>query len=223
MATTRRDYYEILGVSRDADDKAISPRFAGWPASSIPTSTTTRRPRSAFGRRRRPMRSSRSARPASSTTASATKGSARADSIRPTSATWRQLPSSSGTVFGGFGGRPGARAARGADILAEVEIELAEAATKTTHTVPFRVAVTCRTCEGSGAAPGTSPIACPRCHGAGRLQSVSSSVFGQFVRTQTCPQCGGLGEVVESPCPDWTRGSRDGDTRARGRDPGRDP
>jgi molecular chaperone DnaJ len=94
------------------------------------------------------------------------------------------------------------RGARGADVLAEVAIELQEAATGVVRAVPFPAAVVCATCGGNGAAPGTHPEACPRCEGSGRLQSVSSSVFGQFIRTQTCPQCGGIGTVLATPCED---------------------
>jgi molecular chaperone DnaJ len=62
--------------------------------------------------------------------------------------------------------------------------------------------VTCGTCSGSGAAPGTSPVVCETCGGAGRLQRVSRSAFGEFVRTQTCPACRGAGQRIEQPCPD---------------------
>ncbi|HZJ72874.1 MAG TPA: J domain-containing protein [Planctomycetota bacterium] len=68
--------------------------------------------------------------------------------------------------------------------------------------MPFPVTVSCATCGGSGAKPGTQPVACATCSGRGRLQHVSRTAFGEFVRSQTCPACGGLGEVVEDPCLD---------------------
>jgi len=86
--------------------------------------------------------------------------------------------------------------------MAEVEIELGEAARGAKRSVPFPVAVPCATCDASGAAPGTTRETCPACGGSGRLQAVSSSVFGQFIRTQACSRCGGLGQVVPNPCPD---------------------
>jgi molecular chaperone DnaJ len=98
-----------------------------------------------------------------------------------------------------FGGGRTSRA-RGGDIAAEVDIDLAEAATGVTRQVPVRGAVPCETCDATGVKPGTTPTTCARCTGSGRLQQVSQSVFGQFVRTQACPDCGGRGEVVEHPC-----------------------
>jgi molecular chaperone DnaJ len=66
--------------------------------------------------------------------------------------------------------------------------------------VPFQVAVTCAHCEGDGAEPGSKVTTCATCGGAGRLQQVSRSVFGEFVRTQACPACGGSGRTIETPC-----------------------
>jgi len=99
-----------------------------------------------------------------------------------------------------LGGARRARGARGADVVAEVEIELTEAESGVTASVPFEVAVPCSVCEGSGAEPGTQPVACPTCGGAGRLQQVSRTAFGEFVRTQTCARCAGAGRVIERPC-----------------------
>jgi len=81
-----------------------------------------------------------------------------------------------------------------------VTIELEEAAVDATRSIPVPVAVTCRVCHGAGTAPGTEPETCPRCGGSGRLQSVSSSVFGQFIRTQTCAECRGSGQILRTPC-----------------------
>jgi len=63
-----------------------------------------------------------------------------------------------------------------------------------------RVAINCNRCDGSGAEPGTAPVTCQTCGGAGRVQQVSQSVFGQFVRASTCPRCHGAGRVVDTPC-----------------------
>src|SRR5256886_4671623 len=78
----------------------------------------------------------------------------------------------------GVGGRMGR--ARGADIAARVEIDLADVATGTKREVPFGVAVSCDRCAGNGAEPDTPVRACPSCGGNGRVRQVSRSVFGEF-------------------------------------------
>jgi molecular chaperone DnaJ len=100
----------------------------------------------------------------------------------------------------GVAGRAGR--ARGADIAAQVEIELVEAARGVVRAVPFHVAVGCPRCAGEGAEPGTQVSSCPACGGTGRLRHVSRSVFGEFVRTQTCSECSGSGRHIEHPCKD---------------------
>jgi molecular chaperone DnaJ len=98
----------------------------------------------------------------------------------------------------GMGGRMGR--ARGADIAAHVEIDLAEVATGAKREVPFGVAVPCDRCAGSGAEPDTPVTTCPTCGGNGRVRQVSRSVFGEFVRAGTCPTCSGAGKLIERPC-----------------------
>jgi molecular chaperone DnaJ len=83
-----------------------------------------------------------------------------------------------------------------------------EAAQGVKRQVPFEVAVPCQACDGSGAEPGTSPVQCSGCGGSGRLQQVSRSVFGEFIRTQSCPRCNGSGRVIESPCKACRGGGR---------------
>src|SRR5262249_46435180 len=97
-----------------------------------------------------------------------------------------------------FGGRAGR--ARGADIAAQVEIDLAEVATGTKREVPFDVAVPCGHCSGNGAEPGTPVTTCSTCGGRGRISQASRSVFGEFVRTGTCPTCAGTGRIIQQPC-----------------------
>jgi len=108
-------------------------------------------------------------------------------------------------LFGG-GGRMGR--ARGADIAARVDIDLAEVATGTKREVPFGVAVPCGHCGGNGAEPDTPIRSCPSCGGSGRLQQVSRSVFGEFVRTGACPTCSGSGKLIEQPCEECSGAGR---------------
>ena len=99
-----------------------------------------------------------------------------------------------------FGGAAGPRATRGADVGAAVEIDLADAATGVTRQLQVELAITCDTCGGNGAEPGTALSTCAECGGTGTLRQVSRSLFGEFVRTQPCPRCGGDGRLPETPC-----------------------
>jgi molecular chaperone DnaJ len=68
--------------------------------------------------------------------------------------------------------------------------------------VNWRGPVTCATCAGSGARPGTTPTSCPECKGAGQVRRVRQSILGQVVTSAACPRCHGFGEIVASPCQD---------------------
>jgi molecular chaperone DnaJ len=210
VATTRRDYYEILGVPRNADEKAIKSAFRRLARELHPDVSDHPEAQERF-------------REAAEAYEVLSKHETRelydrfgheglrTGGFRPTDfGNFADIFSVffGDEFFGGFGGRPGRRSARGADVLAEVEIELVEAAEGTKLSVPVPVELSCTQCRGTGAEPGTEPITCPRCEGAGRLQSVSTSAFGQFVRTATCPQCGGLGQIVETPCADCAGSGR---------------
>lgn len=99
---------------------------------------------------------------------------------------------------GGFGG--GRRAAAGGDVGIEVEVELAEVATGVRREVTYDVVAPCEHCHGNGAEPGTPISTCERCGGAGELRAVTRTPFGQMVRSTACDVCGGAGKVPETPC-----------------------
>ena len=212
MATTRRDYYEVLGVTRGASDDEIKKAFRALArelhpdvsdepdaeerfkevveAYEVLSSSERREVYDRFGHE-----------------------GLRSGGFTPTF----DLGSLSDLFSAFFGddlfGVGARRARRGADIGAQVEIELAEAATGVTKQVPFEVTVPCDACAGSGAEPGTSPVQCNSCGGSGRLQQVSRSVFGEFIRTATCPRCNGSGRVIESPCKKCRGGGRTAEER----------
>ena len=104
---------------------------------------------------------------------------------------------------GGFGGgRTATRTSNaGRDALVDVVLTLQEAATGGPREVNVTVARTCDVCGGNGAAPGTSPVRCETCAGAGAVQQVRNSVFGQMLTTATCPTCRGSGRRIADPCP----------------------
>ena len=102
-----------------------------------------------------------------------------------------------GDIFGGGrGGRGANGAARGADLRYNLQLDLEQAVSGDTIEVSIPVLATCEDCDGSGAAPGTSPSTCPDCQGAGQIR-VSQ---GFFSLQQTCPRCRGQGRIVTDPC-----------------------
>ncbi len=126
--------------------------------------------------------------------------------------------SSFGDIFGGgfgggifdevFGGTQRGRrrsAARqdgtpGSDLRVTLHLSLEEIASGVEKKIKVKRQKSCETCKGSGAKPGTSKTTCPECNGTGELRQVSRSVFGQFVNITACAYCGGEGRIVKSPC-----------------------
>jgi molecular chaperone DnaJ len=103
-----------------------------------------------------------------------------------------------GDLFGG-GGRPGGPA-HGGDVAVTAEITLQEAATGAPVEVSYEAIETCENCRGNGAEPGTPIETCSRCNGSGQLRAVSQTPFGQVVRAAPCDVCGGDGRVARDPC-----------------------
>jgi molecular chaperone DnaJ len=201
MAATKRDYYDLLGLQRTAGEAEIKrafrqkarelhPDVSAAPdaeerfrevveAYEVLSKPETRQLYDRFGH-----------------------SGLRSGGFEPSQFDFGSLTDIFSAFFGDdlFGvGTRGARA-RGRDVAAEVEIELADAAAGVKREVPFEIVVDCAHCGGSGAEPGTPTPTCPTCAGRGRVRQVSRSVFGEFVRTQACPQCGGYGRLIEQPC-----------------------
>ncbi|MBT7335977.1 MAG: molecular chaperone DnaJ [Gammaproteobacteria bacterium] len=100
-----------------------------------------------------------------------------------------------GDIFGGGrGGRGGA--SRGSDLRYNMQLDLEQAVSGDTVEVRIPVLAACGDCDGSGAAPGTTPSTCPDCQGAGQIRVAQ----GFFSLQQTCPRCRGQGRVVTDPC-----------------------
>jgi molecular chaperone DnaJ len=201
MATAERDYYEVLGVRRDADDGEIKKAFRNLArrvhpdvndapdaeerfkevveAYEVLSNSETRELYDRYGHT-----------------------GLRGGGFRPSQFDFGNLADLFSAFFGDdlFTARVRPRGGRGADIAAELEIDLVDAARGAKREVPFRVAVSCSRCAGQGVEPGTEVVTCPTCGGLGRIQHVSRSAFGEFIRTQGCPECGGRGELIEHPC-----------------------
>src|SRR5215469_11110056 len=210
MATTDRDYYELLGGARDANDaeskrafrslaRELHPDVSEEPdaqerfrevveAYEVLSKTETRQLYDRYGH-----------------------AGLRSGGFQSGHVDFGNLADLFSAFFGDdvlFGGRGGGARARGADLAATVEIDLVEAAHGATREVPFDAAVTCTRCGGDGAEPGSEITTCPTCDGSGRLQHVTRSVFGEFVRTQTCPTCAGSGRLIEQPCAECSGAGR---------------
>lgn len=103
-----------------------------------------------------------------------------------------------GDVFGGAAGRGGP--VQGGDVAVTATIDLADAATGTSAEVSYDAVVRCESCNGNGAEPGTPIETCERCGGTGQLRAITRTPFGQVVRATACDACGGDGRVPASPC-----------------------
>ena len=201
MSTTRRDYYEVLGVERKAGEAEIKKAFRALARSLHPDVSEEPDAEARFREvvEAYEVLSKRETREVYDRYGHA---GLRGGGFTPTTFDLGSLSDLFAAFFGddlfGVSSRP--RRARGADVAAQIEIGLVEAARGTTREVPFPVTVPCTACRGSGAEPGTEPTTCPMCGGAGRLEHVSRTAFGEFIRTQTCARCGGVGRIIEHPC-----------------------
>ncbi len=103
--------------------------------------------------------------------------------------------------FGGaFGGAPAGGSIQGGDVAVSAEIDLAQAAHGTSVELAYEAIALCEHCHGNGAEPGTPIETCSRCGGSGQLRAVSRTPFGQVVRAATCDVCNGQGKVPRQPC-----------------------
>src|SRR5947199_260502 len=105
------------------------------------------------------------------------------------------------SFFGTAGGR-GARqrVQRGQDLRYDIHLTLEEAVFGTTKDISLTKNVACARCTGNGMEPGSQPVKCPRCEGSGEIRRVQQSIFGQFVNVTLCDRCGGEGQVISDPC-----------------------
>jgi molecular chaperone DnaJ len=195
-----RDYYEVLGVSREASETEIKKAFRGLARELHPD-----------------VNSEPDAEDRFKEAAEAYEVLSDADRRRTYDAYGHEGLRSGGydpgagfgsiddifqAFFGsgfGFGGG-GRRAAGGGDIAIAVEIELAEAATGVRREVTYDVVDACEQCHGNGAEPGTPITTCERCGGSGELRAVTRTPFGQMVRSAPCDVCGGAGKIPQTPC-----------------------
>lgn len=104
---------------------------------------------------------------------------------------------------GGFGGGQTQRGPRkGQDLRYDLTVDFEEAVFGAEKVITIPRYDSCTACGGSGAKKGTSPTTCSRCNGTGQVSSIQKTPFGQFQSMKTCPECGGTGQVIKDPCPE---------------------
>jgi len=105
-----------------------------------------------------------------------------------------------GDLFGMGRGERGREAPRGTDLQIRLKLTLEEIAEGVEKKLKVKKLIRCPNCQGSGAKPGSTPTTCPYCRGTGEVRQVSRSIFGQFVSITTCGHCGGDGKIITDRC-----------------------
>lgn len=194
----KRDYYETLGVARDADEADIKKAFRRKARELHPDVNADPRAEEMF-------------KEAAEAYETLSNAETRNLYDRYGHDGLRGRASSDFTDFGSFqdlfdaffGGDVfgrGQGAAGGDDVGVAVQLTFAESALGVTRAIEYGVVGACETCDGSGAAPDSHTIRCTTCGGQGQVRQVARGPFGQFLRTQVCPACRGAGEVPADPC-----------------------
>lgn len=212
MAETKRDYYEVLGVSKDADDAAIKKAYRALAkkyhpdmnpgdkeaekkfkeaseAYAVLSDAEKRRQYDQFGH------------------AAFEGGAGGAGGFGGFDFSGADFSDIFGDIFGDLfgGGRRGGRAGngpmKGANIRKSIRITFEEAVFGCEKEIDLILKDPCEDCHGTGAKPGTSPETCPKCGGRGQVVYTSQSFFGTVQNVQTCPNCGGSGKVIKEKCP----------------------
>ena len=212
MAESKRDYYEVLGVSKDADDAAIKKAYRALAkkyhpdmnpgdaeaekkfkeaseAYAVLSDAEKRRQYDQFGH------------------AAFEGGAGGAGGFGGFDFNGADFGDIFGDIFGdlfGGGGRRGGRAnngpMKGANIRKSIRITFEDAVFGCKKELEVILKDPCTTCGGTGAKPGTSPETCPKCGGKGQVVYTSQSFFGTVQNVQTCPNCGGSGKVIKEKC-----------------------
>ena len=206
MAESKRDYYEVLGIGKDADEAAIKKAYRvlakkyhpdmnpgdaeaekkfkeASEAYAVLSDPEKRQKYDQFGH------------------AAFDGGAGGAGGFGGFDFSGADFSDIFGDLFGG--GRRGGRSngpMRGANVRKSIRITFEEAVFGCEKELDLILKDPCETCNGTGAKPGTSPETCPKCGGRGQVVYTSQSFFGTVQNVQTCPNCGGSGKVIKEKC-----------------------
>jgi molecular chaperone DnaJ len=207
----KRDYYEVLGVSRSASEQEVKSAYRKLAMKHHPdrnpgdkaAEEKFKEAAEAYA-----VLADRDKRAAYDRFGHAGVGQTAAGGFDPTIfADFGDILGGLGDIFGFgdiFGGRRSGMPHRGADLRYDLEISFMEAAKGVETSVQIPRLEGCDTCRGAGAAPGTRPSACPQCQGRGQLRYQQ----GFFTVARTCGQCRGTGQIIAKPCPDCAGAGR---------------
>ncbi|MBN8867044.1 MAG: molecular chaperone DnaJ [Solirubrobacterales bacterium] len=197
----KRDYYEVLGVSREADEQEIKKAFRKV-ARELHPDVNDHDPDA----EEKFKEAAEAYEVLSDADRRGTYDQFGHDGLR--SGGYQSQAQGFGSIddlfsafFGGGGFGGGSRGPQpGADIGVGVEIELEDVLDGTSREIEFEAVANCEHCKGNGAEPGTPINTCDRCGGTGELRTVANTAFGQMVRAMPCDRCGGDGRIPETPC-----------------------
>jgi len=214
LMAVKRDYYDVLGVPRDADEGEIKRAFRRLAQQHHPDVDRNDGAEDRFKELNEAYRvlSDRQRRSAYDMFGHAGVEGAAAGGFEGFGGGFGPFGDIFDAFFGGQppGARRRARVVAGADLRYDLMIEFAEAVFGVTKEISFPTLVICDTCDGAGGEPGTEPATCPDCNGSGEKRRVAQTILGQMVNIVACPRCGGDGRIIATPCPTCT-----GDGRVR--------
>ncbi len=205
MSTTKRDYYEVLGVSRDATPEEIKKAFRRLARQYHPDVNKAPDAEAKFKEINEAYEvlSDQEKRAAYDRFGHAAPQGVGFGGFGDFG-DFGGFGSIFEDLFGGFGMRTAAAqraTGRGADLRMDVRLSFEEAVFGCTKELEVPRSETCPHCGGNGAEPGTSPIRCPQCNGMGEVQRRQQNpLFGTIVTRTTCPRCEGVGEIITTPC-----------------------
>ncbi len=201
---TKRDYYETLGVDREADDAAIKRAFRNLAKEYHPdrnpgndeAEQSFKEVNEAYEALKDPQKRAAYDRFGHAAFENGMGPGAHGFGSDFSASMSEIFDDLFGEFMGGRRGRQRSSRERGGDLRYNMEITLAEAYSGKTAEIRVPTSVTCEPCGGSGASPGSYPVTCNTCGGAGKVRASQ----GFFTLERTCPACHGRGEVIEDPC-----------------------